>query len=254
MSQGERTVKYPELARDARTLLARCEVGVLSTLDPRDGIPYASLVELMEDDTSVWMFLSDLAAHSTNVLKDGRASILVREPLQVKGSALGLSRLTLMGEVEKVARSEALVEQWVARHPEAQGYVHFSDFNFYRLTPDRARYVAGFGRMGWLDAQTWRAHRALEWASSIEGIVTHMNEDHGQNLVDYVHAAYGKAPEHVSMVGVDELGCDVQAEWADGSRERVRLMFEAPVARVEQVRKELVRMAHSAREQIAGML
>jgi putative heme iron utilization protein len=254
MSQDEREMKYPELVRDARTLLTRCDVGALSTLDPRDGIPYASLVEVMDDESGVWMCLSDLAAHSTNLLKDGRASILVREPLTHVGSALGLQRLTLMGRVEKMPRADDVVTRWIERHPGAQGYVHFSDFNFYRLEVQRARYVAGFGRMGWLDEATWRGGRALEWAASVQGIVAHMNEDHGQNLLDYVHALRGKEPERVSMLGVDELGCDVWVSWEDGHSERVRLMFEARAERVECVRKELVRMAHSARAQIAGML
>ncbi len=250
-TRSEQETHYPELVRDARTLLARCKTGVLSTLDPRDGVPYASLVDVMDDARGVWMFLSDLAAHSTNLLKDGRASILVREPLDLQGSALGLQRLTLMGEVKKMARSPEVMTRWIERHPEAEAYMHFSDFNFYHLEVKRARYVAGFGRMGWIEQALWQETAALEWASSIEGIVTHMNEDHGQNLIDYVHVFVGEQPEQAVMVGVDELGFDVQARWADGRSERLRMMFEEPATRMQHVRKELVRMAHSARAHIA---
>lgn len=255
MAQGDMEATYPELVQDARTLLVRCDVGVLSTLDPRDGIPYASLVEIMEDDEQgVWMFLSDLAAHSTNLLADGRASILVREPtVHGAGSALGLQRLTLMGEVRRVQRSETLTQSWLQRHPQAAGYIGFTDFNFYQLHISRARYVAGFGRMGWLDEEMWRAGEALEWAASIDGIMAHMNEDHTQNLIDYVHAQRGECPVTARMVGVDDLGCDVEVTWAAAGGARVRLMFSERAGRVERVRKELVRMAHQAREEIAQM-
>jgi hypothetical protein len=35
-------------------------------------------------------------------------------------------------------------------------YLEMADFAFFRLRTERARYIAGFGRMGWLEGQEMR--------------------------------------------------------------------------------------------------
>ena len=148
-------------------------------------------------------------------------------PAPLLPSALGLARLTLMGQVERLERSSALEALWLERHPSSKAYLGFADFSFYRLNVERARYVAGFGRMGWLNQGRWSNAAPLQWASHIEGIVTHMNQDHASNLIEYVHAERGRAPQRAVMVGVDELGLDVEVFWPDGEQERVRLGFDS---------------------------
>jgi hypothetical protein len=41
-------------------------------------------------------------------------------------------------------------EAYLAAHPGASAFIDFPDFAFYRLRADRVRYIAGFGRMGWI--------------------------------------------------------------------------------------------------------
>ena len=126
----------------------------------------------------------------------------------------------------------------------------FSDFHFYRLAVDRVRYVGGFGQMGWITREAWQQASPLEMARSIDGILSHMNEDHAHNLRDYVHARRGDAPERVVMLGLDEYGFDVEIFWGEGKVEGERILFGARASRPELVRKELVRMAREAREQL----
>lgn len=248
----------------ARTLLERSSSGTLATLDPRDGLPYTSIVECMPDPDGsgdLWMFLSTLAAHSTNLLKDARASVLLQDPMaHLARSVLSMPRMTLMGRAvalssEEEARAAArLAAAWVEAHPAAAPYIGFSDFHFYRLTVERVRYVGGFGQMGWITSEAWKQASPLEMARAIDGILAHMNEDHAHNLRDEVRVRRGEAPEQVVMLGLDEYGFDVEIHWGDGRQvEGERILFEERATRAELVRKELVKMARAAREQLGGV-
>ena len=244
----------------ARTLFERSSSGTLATIDPRDGIPYTSIVECMPDPDGggdVWMFLSTLAAHSTNLLKESRASVLLQDPMaHLARSVLSMPRMTLMGRAHALSGKEEEESQarhaaaWVEVHPAAAPYMGFSDFHFYRLEVERVRYVGGFGQMGWMSAEEWREARPIALARSIGGILSHMNEDHADNLCDYVHVRSGERPERVVMLGLDEYGFDVESFWGDGRVEGDRILFEERAQKPELVRKELVKMARSAREQL----
>jgi hypothetical protein len=39
---------------------------------------------------------------------------------------------------------------YLEAHPGASAFIDFDDFEFYRLRAERMRYIAGFGRMGWI--------------------------------------------------------------------------------------------------------
>lgn len=257
----DKELSYPELQDAGRTLLHVSSTGALSTLDPRDGTPYVSLVEVVpcpDSQGDVLMFLSTLAAHSTNLLKSNLASVLLNDPMAGQAeSVLGLPRLTLMGDVEMIeGRPEEYVQAWLSRHPAAQGYMGFTDFHFYRLHVKRARYVGGFGQMGWIEQDVWKQGHVSALAGSIAPVLEHMNDDHSTNLMDYVHARCESRPDRALMVGLDELGFQVEAIWSDEGQTRtdyLRFMFEEPATRTELVRKELVKMAHLAREIIAAM-
>ena len=64
--------------------------------------------------------------------------------------ALAQARVTLVGQVELAANRKALADVYLGYHPNARQYINFTDFQFYRLHVERARYIAGFGRMGWI--------------------------------------------------------------------------------------------------------
>jgi len=247
--------QYPDIATSARTLQKISRHGALATLEPREGYPYTSLVELVGvDDGDVIFFLSDLAAHTTNLGIDKRASVLLRDPF-THDDILARARMTLMGELVKHPRNEALEALWTSAHPKAANYIHFKDFNFYKLEVSRGRYIAGFGRMDWLDEAGYKEAEADPLAPSLEGILTHMNEDHAYNMIDYARAFAGMTwAEDARMIGLDSLGFDVEVtgKTPDGAKlERQRFMFSQPCEKSMQVRKELVALAGRARELLA---
>ena len=247
---------YPDIAEQARTLQAISRHGALATLDPREGYPYTSLVELLgTEDGDILFFLSDLAAHTTNLKIDPRASVLLRDPFS-HDDVLARARMTLMGELVLQPKDDALKSLWTTAHPSAANYIGFKDFNFYKLEVSRVRYIAGFGRMDWLEEASYKEADADPLTPSLEGILTHMNEDHAYNMIDYARAFAGLAwVEDARMINLDNLGFDIEVTGKteeDGSQmERLRMMFSSPCEKSHQVRKELVALATRARELLA---
>ncbi len=126
-------------------------MGALATVarDPAD-FPYASLVAVAFDDLGrPVMCLSELAEHTQNLAVRAEASLLVSEAL-----ALDAGRMTLLGRCARVPEPEVDDARavFLAAHPEAAGYATFKDFGIYRLEPEALRWIAGFGRMAWVDA------------------------------------------------------------------------------------------------------
>ena len=148
----------PTLTQEARALVASSRGGVLSTL-MRDGTPYGSLVDFAPlPDGDILMFLSRLAEHQRNLERDPRVSILIA-PSADEADALSRPRLTLVGKVEVEEDRDAMAAVYLAHFPGVRGYISFNDFQFYRLRVEKARYIAGFGRMGWITGRAFHTEQ-----------------------------------------------------------------------------------------------
>lgn len=144
------------LAQEARRLVGSSRRGVLSTLIEDDGTPYGSLVELVAlPDGDILMFLSRLAMHRRYLEADQRASIFIL-PETMADNALAQPRVTLVGRVEAVEKDPEYIQPYLQRHPGAGQYLNFADFQFFRFRVEKVRYIAGFGRMGWIREGTYR--------------------------------------------------------------------------------------------------
>ncbi|HEX4113437.1 MAG TPA: pyridoxamine 5'-phosphate oxidase family protein [Stellaceae bacterium] len=135
---------------DTARALAAGHRAALASLDGA-GWPYVSLVLVAQDERGhALLLLSDLAEHTKNIKRDGRASLLFDGTADPAAPLAG-PRLTVMGRVAPAAEPAALA-RYVTRHPEAEGWARLGDFHLYRLTPTRAHLVAGFGRIAWIEA------------------------------------------------------------------------------------------------------
>jgi heme iron utilization protein len=145
------------LTRALRDLLTRQRTAALGTLD-ETGAPFVSMVPFAVDaeDRSLVIHVSGLAAHSRNLLRSPRVSLLISAP-EVAGEPVhALPRVTL-DAVAAFAEpgspmAAACRECYLARFPEAEPMTSLGDFRFVRLTPQGARQVAGFGAARTLDA------------------------------------------------------------------------------------------------------
>jgi heme iron utilization protein len=225
---------------EARLLLRRARTGTLASLNRDGGIPYGSLVNLATDvDGRPIILISGLAWHTQNLLADSRASLLVAEPPE-RGDALTGARATIMGRFQKCDEVR-LRRRYLARHPEAQMYVDFGDFAFWRLEAERVHAVAGFGRIETLPAVEVFA-AADEMIALEDSAIAHMNEDHAEAVRLYASRLLGAEDGDWKVAAID---CDgVGLVLGDQS---LRLAFPQPVFTAVSLRQCLSTLAATAK-------
>ena len=227
-------------ADEARNLLRRARTATLGTVNADDGIPYASLVNVATDVRG-WpvILVSTLAWHTRNLLADARASLMVAE-VPPQGDALTGPRVTLMGRFAKVA-PEAVSRRYLARHPAAELYAGFGDFAFWRMEPERAHAVAGFGRIETIPADELFPS-ADEMIALEDSAVQHMNEDHEGGIQRYAAKLLGAAPGGWKITGIDTDGADLRR-----GEDVLRLAFDTPVHTGVALRKLLAELGMRTR-------
>lgn len=227
----------------ARRLMRGSGKAMLATLlaEPEPW-PYASLVTVATaQDGSPILLLSGLSDHTRNLAADPRVSLLFDGSAGYANPQQG-PRVTLLGRAERDT-DPALRRRFLARHPAAALYADFADFAFYRVTMLRAHYVGGFARAVWLaDRLAADAGAAQALAAAEDGILAHMNEDHGGAIDLMARHLLGRAGSGWRMVAIDADGCDLA-----GNDEVRRLDFDSPIEGPEAARQALVALVQRAR-------
>src|SRR5215469_12879468 len=148
-STGNRKAPMPA-DLDPRALMRAQATASLGTL--MAGAPYVSLVLIAFDaDGSPLLLLSRLAQHTRNLLADPRVSLLFDGTAGLDEPLTG-PRLTVLGSAAPCPDPAAL-KRYLTRHPSAEAYAGFSDFQLYRVAIERGHSVAGFGKIAWIEAQ-----------------------------------------------------------------------------------------------------
>ena len=130
--------------------------GTVATLcTPYEGTPFGSLTPYVLDaEGNPVVFLSDLAVHTKNLKKRPECSLMV---VQVKEKDLFNSpRMTFVGKMAKVGRTDDLKKAYLKRHPNAETFIDFEDFNFYRMEASKLYYVGEFGDIRWVKVDKYR--------------------------------------------------------------------------------------------------
>jgi putative heme iron utilization protein len=227
----------------ARQVLRIAAAGSLATLN-EDGSPFASLVTVATSpEGEPLLLLSRLAVHTANLLRDGRASLLLVAPGGESGDPLAGARLSVSGKIGK-DDDPVLRRRFIARHAEATAYADFADFAFYRLHVATAHLVAGFGRIHTLPAAELLTD-CSDCSALIEaeaGAVAHMNADHADAIGLYATKLLGMPEGDWRATGCDPDGMDLRA-----GALRARLAFPQKVRSGGELRKMLVELAAQAR-------
>jgi putative heme iron utilization protein len=234
-----------EPARLARSLLRRSRQGALATLMADSSDPYCSLVNVASHpDGSPILLISRLALHTRNILSDGRVSLMLDE--RVAGDPLEGSRIMLAGRAEQAADDEMAVlrRRYLNAHPSAEVFVDFKDFSFFRVRPDGAHLVAGFGRI--VDLEPSQFLTDISDAASLlaaeQDAVDHMNADHRDAMNLYATKLLGAAPADWRCTGCDPEGIDMQADTTT-----LRLDFPRRIVTPAALRQMLKQLADQAR-------
>lgn len=226
-----------------RKLLLSSDVGTLSTHSADClGYPFASIVPVGFDDFNRPIILiSRLAQHTRNIAENTKVSLFVNDAHQ-RGyeDVQTCARITVLAQAQRldVGTDVSTIERYCRFYQRARSYYKELDFDFYRLVPEKVRFIAGFGQIHWVASEQLFIKNPLGFEAE-KGIVEHMNTDHRDALVKYCHQAGLVLPKDVEpeMVGVDAFGFFQRI-----GEKVVRFEFPQPVENENDVRKALIAM------------
>jgi putative heme iron utilization protein len=235
--------KATEQGSVARRLMRTLDFGVLSSMSTElPGYPFGSVTPyVLSHGGRPVIYVSDIAQHTANMKADPKTCLTVAEVAGADNQQ-ALGRVTLVGDGVKVPESEveAVQARYYAFFPEARHYGAAHGFDFYWLEPKRVRYIAGFGKIFWIEAEDWAVPTA-EWAPAESGVVEHMNADHGNSMLKMLKHFCGVRVESAEMLACDAEGFHLRAD------DVIRyIAFPAPCMDVEALRSAMVELARSS--------
>ncbi len=243
------------LAYSARQFLRSSHNGMLSTLSIKyAGYPFGSVAPFILDHlTQPIILISSIAEHTKNIMANPKVSLLVVEG---HDDVQASSRLTLIGEAIKINSPETnseyqdLQARYLRYFPQSTNYFATHDFAFYRIKTTHARFIAGFGKMGWVEGNELTGSELTSTPSILSkqeiGIIEHMNADHAHSMMAYCQHFHGINTVNTEMLGIDSEGFDVHATLPDNSTKRIRFTFNQPIVDAQSARVALVAMSKLA--------
>jgi putative heme iron utilization protein len=226
--------KTTDIGFAARCLLRQARWATLAT--QHHGQPAAALVTpATAPDGAVLMLLSAMSEHARHLAAEPRCALMVT------GAPENLNwqtapRVSLAGRATRL-EDPAARRYWVARHPYARLYADFADFAIWRLVPETALFVAGFGQIHRLSAAdlTPSAAAVAALAEAQPRIIARWQADHAADLDRLAHAAgHG---DRWTLIGVDPDGFDLIQD-----DRFLRLAFSAEVPDEAGLRPALLRL------------
>jgi hypothetical protein len=148
----------PAYAQTLRDLLQTQQVAALGTL--HKGQPYVSMVPfaLLPGGAGFVIHVSQLAAHTKDMLLSPHVSLLVVAPPTPEVPVQGLARITVQGRaVQYTSGTEGHAEAkaaYLARFPQSADLFGFADFSLFAIWPDSIRFVGGFAQATTLSPET----------------------------------------------------------------------------------------------------
>ena len=224
---------------DARKLVRRYSGGVLATQSLKfPGYPYASSLPFCCDQRGrVVVLISHLAEHTQNADHDPKGGFLV-SPLT--RDLQEQARVSMIGDIAPIDGA-AESARYLRYFSEAEQYLQIGGFRFFRLEPRSMRYIAGFGSIHTIAAESYLAP-AYPIADAEADVIEHMNNDHASTLRDYCRYIHGKTPVSAKMIGIDCDGFDVRAD-----KEIFRFEFATEAKDANEARAELIKLAQASR-------
>jgi putative heme iron utilization protein len=142
-------VKAPETI--LQSLLERVNTLQMATLD-EGGKPYASYSPYIRDEQgNLYVFVSQLAKHTQNLLKGDEVSVLILEDEQDSRQLFARNRLQYQCKVESVNKEneayDVVLDNMQQQFGETLALLRtLPDFHLFRFTPFSGSLVIGFGQ------------------------------------------------------------------------------------------------------------
>lgn len=185
-------------------LFRSSNTAILSTLSKStDNYPFGSFVTFVShSNRALFIYASDIAEHTKNIASDSRACVTISS-VKDHGDKQASARLSLMGDFIQLASEELLSCQnrFFKFLPESEGYSQMHGFNWYRLNVLKARWIGGFGEIGWLDTTHWTA-TVPKWHSGEASMIEHMNQDHSNVICSALHGVFSISDPKAQMLAL----------------------------------------------------
>lgn len=134
---------WPELLQSTRW-------AALGTVND-SAAPYVSNVAFAIGQSCLLIHVSNLAAHTGNLISQPVFSLLISEPdSPEQHDPQQLARLTISGKAELIPRDSAefasAAKRYIATFPDAEMRFSFADFHLIKLIPESGNFVGGFAK------------------------------------------------------------------------------------------------------------
>jgi heme iron utilization protein len=185
-------------------------------------------------------FISSLAMHTQNLQQDARASLLIAQP-DVADDPLGAARVTLIGPAEPAPAAEVR-DLYLSHYEHARYWRDYADFAYYRLDVESVYFIGGFGVMGWVGADEYRAAAPDPLAEAAPALIEHMNARHADILRGIAARETGESPDEARLTEVDRLGFHLRLKTRDRAHGR-RIAFPREVSNASEAQAVFIEMA-----------
>ncbi|MDV6328170.1 DUF2470 domain-containing protein [Idiomarina sp. Sol25] len=237
-------------AREARVLAQNNDTAVLSTISKKlQGYPFGSVSPFMlSAEGQVVFYVSDIAQHARNLSVDNRLSITVFDAAE-SGDQNTHGRLTLTGNARPLG-DKSLGELYFRRFPSALSYRNAHDFKFWQMDAEHVRYIGGFGKIFWINPAEWLLPEPQWHSADALQMIQHMNDDHADAcglILRHQKAEFRNYAGTVEMSSIYPDGFHLVAD-----ERSIFIPFETDCATAGEIRKQLVKMTHDARQSAAA--
>lgn len=138
------------------TLKNSVQTILLSTVGD-DGNPHSGATPFIfgstqrDEEHHVFIFVSQLALHTRDLLSNGKASVMLIADESESPQIFARTRVSYQCQAEKIAPEDASYEELLDRFQKKRGKMMgllrtLPDFVLFRLIPQRGQFVMGFGR------------------------------------------------------------------------------------------------------------
>ncbi|BBN58642.1 HugZ family protein [Hydrogenovibrio marinus] len=136
--------------KECMTFIDGFQTVVLATLN-KNSEPDSSYAPVFQENQRFYIYISELASHTFNLLENPRASMLFIEPEEKADHLFARQRVTIRVNAATVERDS---EQWADILNKMEGKFGeiiqmlrpLEDFHLFELTPESINYVRGFAQ------------------------------------------------------------------------------------------------------------
>jgi hypothetical protein len=149
MESKENRIQH-RLGAEIQAFRETCHCLVLATTDEHNR-PNVSYAPFALAEKGYYILVSDLARHGLNLKQQSYLSLMMLEDESQSKALYARRRLSFDAKAHWIARDQtewqSAIQALRLRHGEIiDNLSQLGDFNLYRLTPEKGRYVKGFGQ------------------------------------------------------------------------------------------------------------